>query len=296
MFEMIINPRKAQRRPWELFFVGLLYASLSMILVEWIFSKDSVLSQHAGLLLVTFTVMFSIPYMYYTIKLEEKKITFKKGTIALLQEHQNAIISFLWLFLGFVVAFSFWYVALDAGDSFKTQVETYCTINRPSQVDECVKQYYLDSNTIATGSVTAKDRLFLIFTNNIYVLIFTLLFSLLFGAGVIFILAWNASVIAAAIGIFTKTGLSCYHAGLFRYLIHGIPEIAAYFIVALAGGMVSIAVIRHESGTERFWEVLQDSLNLIILSIIVLFLAALMEVYLTPGLVGVLKGLNPGCF
>ena len=105
---------------------------------------------------------------------------------------------------------------------------------------------------------------------------------LVFGAGAIFVLAWNASVIAAAIGIFTKSELSSLPIALVRYMIHGIPEIASYFIVALAGGMVSIAVIKHETGTEKFWDVLQDSLNLIIIAVVVLFLAALVEVFITP--------------
>ncbi len=65
-------------------------------------------------------------------------------------------------------------------------------------------------------------------------------------------------------------------------MIHGIPEIASYFTVALAGGMVSIAVIKHETGTPKFWRVLYDSLNLIILAVVILFLAALVEVFITP--------------
>ena len=124
--------------------------------------------------------------------------------------------------------------------------------------------------------------MFLIFANNIYVLIFTLVFSLLFGAGVIFILAWNASVIAAAIAIFTRSDLNSLPMALLRYFVHGIPEIASYFIAALAGGIISFAVIRRDIGTERFWKVLQDSLNLIILSVIILFFAALLEVFVTP--------------
>lgn len=296
MLEMLINPKKAERRPWEMFFVGVLYASLAMLLVEWIFSKDPVLSKYSGILLVTFTVIFSMPFMYYTIKLEEKRIISTKGTISLIKSHRNALFAFLWLFLGFVVAFSFWYVVLSSGQSFKAQVETYCAINRPGNIEDCVKQYNLDSKTSLTGSVTSKERLFLIFSNNLYVLIFTLLFSLLFGAGAIFILAWNASVIAAAIGIFAKFNASCLHAGLLRYLIHGLPEIASYFIVALAGGLVSFAVIRHESGTQRFWDVLHDSINLIVFAVIVLFAAALMEVYLTPILIQLFKVVNPGCF
>jgi stage II sporulation protein M len=284
MLEMLINPKKAERHPWELFFVGLFYASISMVLVNWIFSKDAVLSNYTGILIVTFTVMFSIPFMYYTIRLEEKKINPKIESISLLKEHEKAIKAFLWLFVGFVVAYSFWYIAFSAPQNFKAQIETYCLINRPANVQECAAQYGIKNTVSTTALVTGKERFLLIFTNNVFVLIFTLIFSLIFGAGVIFILAWNASVIAAAVGIFAKSELSAMPMGLLRYLVHGIPEIAAYFIVALAGGIMSVAVIKHEFGKEKFWEVLQDSLNLIIVSVIVLFLAALMEVYITPKL------------
>ncbi len=282
MLEMLINPKKAERKPWEMFFVGAFYASISLFLVNWIFSQDPVLSKYAGILVVTFTVMFSMPFIYYTIKLEESKITPNRSLMVLLSEHRKALFAFLFLFLGFVVAFSFWYIILSSSSNFRAQIETYCLINRPSHFGECVKQYGLKDSAAASAFATNKERLFLIFTNNIYVLIFTLVFSLIFGAGVIFILAWNASVIAAAVGIFAKSELSGLPVALFRYLIHGIPEIASYFIVAIAGGLISVAVIRHETGTEKFWEVLQDSLNLIIISVVVLFIAAIMEVFLTP--------------
>ncbi len=282
MLEVLINPKKAERHPWEMFFIGMFYASLSILLVEWIFAQDAVLSKYAGILVVTFTVMFSMPFVYYTLKLEESKITPKRGSIALLQEHRKAISVFMWLFLGFVVALSVWYVILDSPHNFRAQIETFCLINRPTNFNECVQQYGVSGVSATTGNITAKERFFLIFANNIYVLIFTLIFSLIFGAGVIFILAWNASVIAAAIGIFANNKLSSIPFGLARYMLHGIPEIASYFIVALAGGLISVAVIRHEAGTEKFWEVLQDSLNLIIAAVVVLFVAAILEVFVTP--------------
>ena len=282
MLEMLINPKKAERRPWEMFFIGLLYASLSLLLVNWIFAQDSVLSKRSGLLVVLFTVMFSIPFIYYTLRLEENRITQRKGSIGLIKEHRHALYAFMWLFIGFTVAFAFWYAVLPTTTSFREQIETYCMINRPASFNECVTQYGIKDTTVTTPFLTNKERLFLIFTNNMYVLIFTLVFSLIFGAGVIFILAWNASVIGAAIGIFADSKLSALPLGLARYMIHGLPEIASYFLVALAGGMVSIAVIKHEAGTEKFWGVLQDSLNLIILAIVVLFLAALVEVFVTP--------------
>jgi uncharacterized membrane protein SpoIIM required for sporulation len=284
MFEMLINPRKAERRPWELFFVGIFYASLSILLVNWIFARDAVLAKYSGILVVTFTVMFSMPFIYYTIRFEEKKITLGTGSFKLLKEHRKALYAFMWLFLGFVVALSFWYIILASAQSFRAQIETYCLINRPGNFNECIAQYGLEDSSFSTGFATNKERLFLIFTNNVYVLLFTLIFSLIFGAGVIFILAWNASVIAAAVGIFSNSSLSNLPIALLRFMIHGIPEILAYFVVALAGGLVSVAIIKHETGTEKFWEVLHDSLNLIILAVIVLFLAALIEVFITPAL------------
>ncbi|MBI5803995.1 stage II sporulation protein M [Candidatus Pacearchaeota archaeon] len=284
MLEMLINPKKAERQPWEMFFVGLLYASLAVLLVKWVFSADTVLVKYSGILVVLFTVLFSLPFMYYTLRLEETRIKKGRGSIQLLKDHRHALYAFLWLFVGFTVAFAFWYSILPTTESFRAQIETYCMINRPANFEDCVSQYGIKDTTITTPFLTNKERLFLIFTNNMYVLLFTLVFSLIFGAGAIFILAWNASVIGAAIGIFTDYKLSALPIGLLRFFIHGIPEIASYFIVALAGGIVSIAVIRHETGTEKFWEVLQDSLNLIISSIIILFLAALVEVFITPSL------------
>ena len=91
-----------------------------------------------------------------------------------------------------------------------------------------------------------------ILENNLLVMIFTLIFSLLFGAGAIFILAWNASVISASIGIFTKYSRVDIPLGLARYMIHGFPEIAAYFVAALAGGIFGIGVARHGIKNKMF--------------------------------------------
>jgi len=286
MLEMLINPKKAERQPWELFFVGLFYASVSMLIVNLMFSRDAVLSKYSGILIVTFTVMFSMPFIYYTIKLEEERILPTSGAFSLLNEHKRALYAFMWLFLGFVVAFAIWYIFLSSTESFRAQIETYCMLNRPSNFGDCVSQYGLKSRLVTTTFATSLDRFWVIFYNNMRVLIFTLGFSLVFGAGAIFILAWNASVIAAAIGMLSRTDVHKFPLALAKYMTHGIPEMASYFIVALSGGILSIAVIRHEVGTEKFWEVLQDSINLIILSIIVLVIAALIEVFITPKLFG----------
>src|SRR3989344_1314498 len=278
MLEMLINPKKAERHPWEMLFIGIFYASLSVLLVNWVFAQDAVLTKLSGILVVFFAVLFSLPFMFFTLKLEEERITPNRGSIRLLKDHRRAIYAFIWLFVGFTIAFAFWYSILPSTQSFRIQIETYCMINRPANFNECVAQYGVKETTITTPFLTNPERLALIFTNNMYVLLFTMMFSLIFGAGAMFVLAWNASVIGAAIGIFSEYKLSLLPLGFFRFFLHGLPEIASYFMVALAGGMVSVAVVNHEAGTEKFWEVLQDSLNLIVVAVAVLFLAALAEV------------------
>jgi uncharacterized membrane protein SpoIIM required for sporulation len=285
MFEMLINPVKAEKKPWEMFFVGAFYATISLFLTKWIFSTDPVLSKYSGMLIVTFCVMFTIPFLYFAIKNEEEKDLEVIGFFRLLEEHGKAIMYLMFLFIGFVIAFSFWYIVFEDGNqNFRVQIETYCLINRPTNFDQCISDYGVGHRTTTTGFLTATDKIANIFINNIYVLIFTLLFSLIFGAGAIFILAWNASVIAAAIGIFSKNSLASMPIAFSRYMIHGIPEIGSYFAGALAGGIIGVAIIKHDISSDKFWTIMQDSLNLIILSVFILFIAALIEVFITPAL------------
>jgi uncharacterized membrane protein SpoIIM required for sporulation len=285
MLELLINPKKAERKPWQMFFIGLFYASISVLMANLVFASDPVLSKYLGIFVLTFCVIFSMPFVYYTIKLEERKDMIYDEEKKLLKEHWNAIASFLWLFLGFMIAFSVWYMILPNGESlFRAQIETFCQINRPSSFNDCIAQYGLEKTKTLTGGITSNEKLLSIFSNNIYVLIFTIIFSLLFGAGVIFILAWNATVIAAAISIFIKSNIMNLPTGILRYMIHGLPEIAAYFVAALAGGILSIAVIRHDIQNEKFWAVVEDTLMLIIIAMVILFISALIEVFITPKL------------
>ena len=113
-------------------------------------------------------------------------------------------------------------------------------------------------------------------------MIFTLLFSLIFGEGAIFILAWNATVIASAVGVFTNFNLSEIPLGLLRYMIHGLPEITTYFLAALAGGILGTGLIRNGVRSKRFLHVIENAIILLFAAVLILIIAGLMEVYLTP--------------
>lgn len=278
----MINPKRAEKGPWKMFFIGMLYGSLSLLLVHYLFKEDPVLAKFSGLIVVLFCVMFSLPFMYFIIKNEEQEDEEIEGFWWVWRTHSDAIYAFLWLFLGFVIAFSFWNVIIKNNYLLNAQIETYCNINSPGNVADCIAKYSFTSKTILSSVSTPTARFLSIIGNNFGVLILTLIFSLIFGAGAIFVLAWNASVISAAIGIFTKYSIKDIPFGLLRYMIHGFPEIAAYFITALAGGMFGVGVIRHGIGNKKFVKVLKHVGLLLLIAIVILIIAALIEVYFTP--------------
>ena len=282
MLESLINPKRAEKGPWKMFFIGILYASLSLLLTHFLFKGDPVLSKFSGLLVVLFCVMFSLPFMYFTIKNEEQEDEEVEGFLSVWKMHSDAIYSFIWLFFGFLIAFSVWYIILQDPNLLNAQIETYCNINSPGEIEDCVAQYSFTSQAISTNALNPGARFMSIIGNNFGVMIFTLIFSLIFGAGAIFVLAWNASVISAAIGVFTSYKINEIPIGLLRYMIHGFPEIAAYFITALAGGMFGVGVIRNGFGNKKFLKVLINVIVLMLIAIAILVVATFIEVYFTP--------------
>lgn len=277
VLESLFTPQTAERRPWEMFFMGLLYASVGIFLSIWIFKE------HASLVMVFLTVLACVPLMYNTIRYEVNK-DLVKGKNILIKEHGRAISFFVFLFMGFVVAYSIWYILLPKElmvNTFSIQTDTIKVINQQ-----------ISGNTYATSVLSQ------ILFNNFKVLFFCILFAFFYGAGAIFILTWNASVIAAAVGNFVRNDIAVaakyaglfkiwnyfqiFSLGLLRYFIHGIPEITAYFVGGLAGSIISVAVIRHEFMSDNFKKVVKDSFHLIGLAAILLLIAGFMEVYVTP--------------
>lgn len=279
VLESLINPKKAEQNPWNLFFFGFVYTSVAIPLSLWVFEN------HASLVMVFLTVIACVPLIYKTVRYEEKKDLIVNRETTLLKEHGKALAFFMFLFAGMTLAFAAWYVMLPevmVQNAFRVQTQTISDLN----------------NHISGNSLSQVNAFGRIFFNNVKVLVFCLLFSFLYGTGSIFILTWNASVIGTAIGNFIRGNLSTVanlaglgkvggylhiiSLGLMKYSLHGIPEILAYFIGGLAGGIISIAVIRHDFGTHKFEKIILDSSDLIVISIALLLAAGLIEVYITP--------------
>ena len=280
VIESLLFPLKAEKKPWEMFFIGFLYSTVAVFLALWIFESQ------ASFVMVFFTVMACIPIVYNTMMLEESKDLKIDNEGALLKEHNKALSFLMFLFLGITLSSVLWYVVLPSdtvGSLFDKQTQTITDINQ--KVSGNVVQFGLFSK---------------ILFNNIKVLAFCILFAFVYGAGAIFILTWNATVIGTAIGNFIRSNIGAYAStvgiakagayfqvvslGLLRYAIHGIPEIIAYFYGGLAGGIISVAVVRHHYSSKKFANLVMDSSELLVIAIAFLLVAALLEVYVTPAL------------
>jgi len=290
VLEALTNPVKAEKRPAQMIILGFLYASIAMALSLWIFYD------YSSLVMVFLTVFASIPIVYNTIKLEEHKDEVESDEKVLLKEHWKALWVFVFLFIGYSLAFAVGFLAMPKLVPVVNHV-VYVPDEAPNVLFATQTETFYNINAKVTGWYAQFTRFKDILKNNMNVLMFCILFSFIYGLGAIFILAWNASVIGTAIGLSIREGLAklaiASNAGLFdyiwvffyglsRYAIHGILEIGAYFIGGLAGGIISIAVIRHNFGTKKFEHILWDTSDLIILSVVTLVVAAVVEVWVTP--------------
>ncbi len=280
VLESLMTPPRAESHPFAVFLLGGAYATLAIFLSMWIFEEQS------SMVMVFLASLAALPLMYHTMRFEEHKDISAVEGQSLLRQHAPALLFYLMLFVGMSVAYSFWYLALPsdmASGLFRVQAQTISNLNQH-----------------VTGKITQTSLLSKIFLNNIKVMIFCILFSFLYGSGAIFILTWNSSVIGAAVGNFVRTHMAKFadtvglervgayfyvsSLSVLRYAIHGIPEIFAYIVAGLAGGILSVAIVKHDFGTGKFEKVLLDVSDLVLLAVMILFVAAVVEVFVTPSL------------
>ena len=269
VLESLLTAQMAERSPVKMLPLAILYSTVGILLALWIFPNNN-------LALIAFTVIAAIPLMVDVMRFEEEKEERSKKLIPL-SAHKQIFPFFLYMFIGFVISFAMWFLVLPhdvVGKLFSSQINTI------SQV----------SITI-TGDMTTSGAFLKIFMNNLRVLAFALIFSLIYGAGAIFIITWNASLVGVTIANSVRTLVSAgstvgyfgaFSLGMLRYLTHGIPEILAYFIAGLAGGIISVSLVKKQFGTHKFTYALLDFFTLTIIAVFLLLIAAAIEVTVSP--------------
>ncbi len=293
VLEAILSAQEAESHPFDMFFLGFGVATLGLWLAFYIFPKEA---SNWLLFLAAFALEPLLLRLFY---LEERyEITLSRPTIW--QRHENVIVDYLLLFFGMVIAFSFWYTVLP---------QALTNIMFENQVAEVTRiqglRASLTGAVIASGAVAGPQisgyiseqlkTLNFIMANNLRLLFLFIAFSFIFGAGAILLLTWNAAVVGVAIGNLIRAELvatqlagtlAVYFKSLpisfFAFFAHGIFEVLGYFVGAIAGGILSVAIVKRHYTSPHFGILLKDVILLTALSAVLIIFGAFVEVYITP--------------
>ncbi len=265
MLDLLFNPQRAERHPFEIFLIAAFYSSLSIILGLWIFKEST------SLAIIFLTTLSCLYVVQGAIKMEEKKEKNWNSESWLLKEHKSIAILILALFIGFTFSSAMW--------AFFLPQETSGTVFHLQ--GSSVEQIKL----ITGKAIDTSATLSIIFNNNIKIILIALVFALFYGAGAIYIIAWNASVMGFVIGTVAREtfGLIALPIAFAKYFIHGIPEMLAYILASIAGGILYFAFIKGDlTNKDKVKRIILDTLSLVLISILLLLFSAILEVYISP--------------
>ena len=270
VFENILDYHIAEKNSFLVFLYSFILTSVSLFVAYFIFPKSSSV---VFLFLITLS---SVQMIYNELKHDEEEDENSPHIDkAFLKRNEKIIKIYAFLFLGCMICVSFWCSMLPekyTDTLFSKQNQTINNILRNDNFD--VKTGNTMANNIGTFSNIVK--------NNFQVMSIAFIFSFIFGSGALFIIFWNASVI----GVFlSQTALEIGYVGvpgiahtlaLSSIFLHGMPEAIAYFIAGIAGGILSIGMIKgkHES------IIMKDAFVLFCVSILFVIIAGALEVWI----------------
>jgi uncharacterized membrane protein SpoIIM required for sporulation len=149
-------------------------------------------------------------------------------------------------------------------------------------IDQGVIQSFVQEGRPATLSQAVG-----VFANNLLIVVICFVLSFLYGASAIFLIILNGSVFASFIVLVVKTLSENVTQGIHAFLfllIHLVPEVSGFLLAAIAGGVVSKAVIVEKKDSVAFRNVFKDATILLLVAIGLVLLSALLEVFVTARL------------
>lgn len=208
-----------------------------------------------------------LPSLHHLIVVEEKLES--KGISHFFRRHKVILRCFFGAFLGLLAGF----LVLGFVDPASLSYQMV-------QLEQGNLHEELVSGFSSEQFVPDMTRVIALFSHNVWFLIIGFVLSVFYGAGAVFLIVYNASFFAAfVVEIFSRFA-SPYMLSVVS-LVHMIPESAGFVLTAMAGASLSRALIHERLSSSAFRNVLKNDLFLLIIGLLLVFLAALLEVYLS---------------
>lgn len=250
------------------FCTGIGFTLISYLIASFLFRYTPHL---IGITTIFFTVILTMPVLNFILK-QEEDIEKKKGNF--FKKNGKVIDFYVYYFLGVFVVFLLISLLMPWTVFSK---ENFFNIQPTKEVIKVPGALHTDGQLLKQ-----------IILNNLYLGLAALIISLFFGAGSIFLLVLNASMAAAFLGSIIRaselpivTSLIC-NTSIFS--IHFLPEMIGVLIAALAGGLLYIDFAKEKLFSKNFDEVVLDAAQLVGISIIVIIIAAILEVLVSKSL------------
>jgi len=264
VLESLFPEKKIVSRPVDMLMLGFVVSFVSVFVSYFVFPK------YAGIITPLITALAMAPLFNRLFEDEEDEIdqvAEKRLVEGFFARHGDIIWMFTLFFIGNFLAIFLISVALPD--------QLLQTVFEPQLADINAIQ----SLASASGAAVHPDLADMIILNNLKVMLFAFMLSFLFGTGAVFILSWNASILALFLANYVRQGL--YHTFLLTttgIFPHAAVEMVAYFLAGIAGGILSVGMVREDFMSPEFNLMFKDSVLLLLLALAAVFIGAYIEV------------------
>lgn len=259
VLEQFIDRKLVRQHFLFVFFLSAVFVFISYGVTELFFPGES-------LPIVLLTTLLLVPSLHHLIQREEK--IERTGSDHFWKRHKGIIKCYFGAFAGLLFGF----IALG--------------IILPSTLDYQLSQLQLShlhpdiiSKFVETDYVPDAGKAAALFTHNLGYLLLGFVLSIFYGAGAVFIIAFNASFFAAFVLELLSWNMGGKLAGM--SLTHLFPETLGFLLAAIAGATISRALIHEKLRGQPFRNVLQNGVKLLLWGIVFIGIAAVIEVYVT---------------
>lgn len=213
------------------------------------------------------------PVMYGLFSAEEQ-IEEKQARMminqSLLDRYDELIKIFAWFFIGNMLAILLMVAVLP------TETTSVIFSQQVSEIEAITNL----ANSV-TGQAISGEFLPIIIINNLKVMAFSFVLAFLIETGGLFILSWNASILGVYFGDFIRQGTqSQFLMVTIGILPHAIIEILAYFLAGIAGGVLSLGLVKTSPGSKEFKLIFNDSFKLLAAAFLLVVIGGFVEVYM----------------
>lgn len=248
MLNLLFNEDTLYEKPYFTIAYGVFAVTMSMALSLIIFKEIS------SFPIIFFSAIAVAPILINFIDRDEDKHeeTFTR--------YKKSMTVFGMIFFSMALAFALWFAFL------------------PEELVKTVFEFQLRKVPIASGNFAFDMPLFWkILLNNIGLLLAFFVLSLFYGYGSILLLVWNSSILGLiwgnALRVFVHLSDTTLIVEKMIYIIpYLIPEVVAYFLAAIGGGILYINLTKHKNE-----DALNDSLKFLGVAIGMIIIGAIIE-------------------